>query len=73
MIIGIAIEFTEEMGFDQDSNEWESKRCGLNNPCHTWRVIRRVWCGECVGTGLLNEWIAVLEIIIYKLTHSVVW
>lgn len=50
----------------------ESKRCGLNNPRHTRRVIRRVWCGECVGTGLLNEWIAVLEIIIYKLIHSVV-
>ena len=23
LIIGIAIEFTEEIGFDQDSNEWE--------------------------------------------------
>lgn len=36
----------------------------------THRVIRRVWCGECVGTVLLNEWIAVPEIIIYKLVHS---
>ena len=38
----------------------------------THRVIRRVWCGECVGIVLLNEWIAVLEIIIYKLVPSVV-
>jgi len=45
----------------------ESKRCGLNNPCHTQSDQK-----GCVGTVLLNEWIAVLEIIIYKLVPSVV-